>query len=175
MMPAPSSEDNKKKSSAKSNSDPPFSEPGRTFERPAARRGYKDEYEDFDPGDEVNAEIGNPDTTGDPNLLAEISEDPVRLYLKEIGNIELLEPDQEFWLATMIEASRRIDALKRLHPLARGQPGPPGIQPDGAAGIYAALYEELKTSWKRLVEDTTRLEHDAQIWVRYWRKPRIYA
>jgi len=158
-MPASSSEDNKKKSSSKSNSDTPFSEPGRSFERPAARRGYEDEYAGFDPGDEVNAETGSPDTTGDPNLLAEISEDPVRLYLKEIGSIELLEPDQEFWLATMIEASRRIDALKRLHPLARGQPRPPGIQLDGAAGIYAALYEELKTSWKRLVEDATRLEH----------------
>lgn len=85
-----------------------------------------------------------------PELSIEVSEDPVRLYLKEIGEIQLLDVDQEFWLATRIDGARRIDALARLHPLARKKS--PSSQ-----GIYQALYEELLTAWKRLQEDTRRL------------------
>ena len=33
-----------------------------------------------------------------PALMVELSEDPVRLYLKEIGGIDLLDTDREFWL-----------------------------------------------------------------------------
>jgi len=90
------------------------------------------------------------DLLKDPTLIMELSEDPVRLYLKEIGEIELLDVDKEFWLATRIEAARRIEALGRAHPLAR----------KGAAvrkGIYQALFDELLTAWKRLLEDTRRL------------------
>ena len=36
-----------------------------------------------------------------------LSEDPVRLYLKEIGQIHLLDADSEFRLAARIEAERR--------------------------------------------------------------------
>jgi RNA polymerase primary sigma factor len=85
-----------------------------------------------------------------PALMLELSEDPVRLYLKEIGEIELLDVDKEFWLATRIEAARRIEALSRAHPLARKEVVV-------RKGIYQALYEELQTAWKRLVEDTYRL------------------
>ncbi|MBN1148281.1 MAG: sigma-70 family RNA polymerase sigma factor [Anaerolineales bacterium] len=103
----------------------------------------------------------------DPRVVAEISEDPVRLYLKEIGNIELLSPDQEFWLATWLEAPKRLDLLSRQHPLARD-----GAPLEGQAArenewqcspsrrIYRALYEDLTTVWSRVVEDTARLGYD---------------
>jgi len=93
----------------------------------------------------------------DPRLIPEISEDPVRLYLKEIGNIELLAPDQEFWLSTRLEAVRRLDFLSRQHPLARGQEGDKGA---AALGIYRALYEDLITIWSRVVQDTSRLHYN---------------
>jgi RNA polymerase primary sigma factor len=41
----------------------------------------------------------------------ELADDPVRLYLKEIGRVELLGPDQELWLAVRMEAARRFDLL----------------------------------------------------------------
>jgi RNA polymerase primary sigma factor len=89
----------------------------------------------------------------DPKLAVEISDDPVRLYLKEIGGIDLLNPDQEFWLATQIEAARRVDYLSRQHPQIR--------KGDSLSqGIYKALYEEMMTAWKRVVEDTVRLGFD---------------
>lgn len=85
-----------------------------------------------------------------PPLAAELGEDPVRLYLREIGEIELLSVDHEFWLATRIEAARRVDVLNRGHPLARR-----GRQ--YSTSIYRALFDELVICWGRLVEDTQRL------------------
>jgi RNA polymerase primary sigma factor len=87
-----------------------------------------------------------------PSLVMELSEDPVRLYLKEIGGIDLLDPDREFWLASRMETARRIDVLARSHPLAR-----PGNSPQS---IYRAMHDELHTAWKRLNEDTRRLGYD---------------
>ena len=92
------------------------------------------------------------DLLNDPDLIMELGEDPVRLYLRDIGEIELLEADHEFWLATRIEAARRIDALNWGHPLARRGRAP-------GRSIYNALYDELATCWKRLREDTARLGH----------------
>ena len=83
----------------------------------------------------------------------ELGEDPVRLYLREIGEIELLSADHEFWLATRIEAARRVEVLNRVHPIARR-----GRQ--YSSGIYRALYDELVVGWKRLAEDTLRLGYD---------------
>src|SRR5512133_2901739 len=47
----------------------------------------------------------------DPTVALELSEDPVRLYLKEIGQIHLLDADSEFRLAARIEAKVRVDTL----------------------------------------------------------------
>lgn len=93
------------------------------------------------------------DILEDPSMAGEVSDDPVRLYLKEIGGIDLLVQDQEFWLATQMEASRRVESLTRQHPLIRSDDSLP-------QGIYKALYDELLTSWKRVVEDTLRLGFD---------------
>lgn len=40
--------------------------------------------------------------------LGDIPDDPVRLYLREIGRVELLDVNSEFRLATMIEAQRFV-------------------------------------------------------------------
>lgn len=48
-----------------------------------------------------------------PALAVELSGDPVRLYLREIGQVKLLDADSEFRLATMIEARRLILTLGR--------------------------------------------------------------
>ncbi len=86
-------------------------------------------------------------------ISTELSEDPVRLYLKEIGEIQLLDMDREFWLATRIEAARHIETLSSAHPLARRDE-------TDRHKFYLALYDEIVTAWNRLVEDTTRLGYD---------------
>jgi RNA polymerase primary sigma factor len=130
----------------------------------------------------------NLDILNDSRIMAEIGEDPVRLYLKEIGNIDLLDPDREFWLSARLDAYRRAQTLAQKHPLARSgeaettfspafippirrskfesddlaSPGrePPAQLHDPAAarGVYRAVFDELRTSWNRLVEDARRLE-----------------
>jgi RNA polymerase primary sigma factor len=106
----------------------------------------------------------------DPRLAAEIGEDPVRLYLKEIGNIDLLSQDQEFWLATRLEAARRLEVLSRLHPQERDEASPTddSVADERVAKaasatprqIYRILYEHLTTSWSRVLEDTRRLGYE---------------
>jgi RNA polymerase primary sigma factor len=84
-------------------------------------------------------------------VTAELSEDPVKLYLREIGQVDLLDADSEFWLATIIEASRLINTLRRL-PQRKGL--------TATCSIYHSLIAELLTAWERLVEDAERLHHD---------------
>jgi RNA polymerase primary sigma factor len=83
-----------------------------------------------------------------PEVAAELSEDPVRLYLREIGQVKLLDADSEFRLATMIEANRLITTLRR-RPLRKGT--------TVACAIYHALLAEMLTSWNRLLEDAEHL------------------
>src|SRR6266498_1394493 len=84
-----------------------------------------------------------------PEVAAELSEDPVRLYLREIGEVKLLDSDSEFRLATIIEANRFIITLRR-RPLVKGF--------SRECAIYHAILSEMHTSWERLVEDAKRLQ-----------------
>ena len=84
-----------------------------------------------------------------PQLAAELSEDPVRLYLREIGQVKLLDADSEFRLATLIEADRLIDAFLR-----RPQRGDVSVP----SSVYRAVVNEFLTSWERLADDAKRLK-----------------
>jgi len=86
-----------------------------------------------------------------PELAAELSEDPVRLYLREIGQVSLLDADSEFRLATLIEADRLVAAFLR-------RPQRSGVTI--SCSIYRAIVNEFLTSWKRLEEDAKRMECD---------------
>ena len=81
-------------------------------------------------------------------VAAELSEDPVRLYLREIGLVKLLGSDSEFRLATIIEADRLIGTLRKMK------------QRKGVSlstSIYHSLISDMLTSWDRLIEDAERL------------------
>ncbi|HJS17536.1 MAG TPA: sigma-70 family RNA polymerase sigma factor [Anaerolineales bacterium] len=86
-----------------------------------------------------------------PEVAAELSEDPVRLYLREIGQVKLLDSDSEFRLATMIEANRLVAAYRR-RPLRKNLSLP--------CATYHSLLADTVTSWDRLQEDAGRLRHE---------------
>jgi RNA polymerase primary sigma factor len=92
--------------------------------------------------------IDEPLEIPDPSVAFELSEDPVRLYLREIGLVKLLDADSEFRLSTVIEADRLVANLEKRHP----RPGTPH-----ATAVYRALMDELSTSWVRLGQDAKRL------------------
>jgi len=86
----------------------------------------------------------------DPTIALELSEDPVRLYLKEIGQIHLLDADSEFRLAARIEAKVRVDTLAVHSKLARTADG-------HFRQLFAGIINDLLTSWVRLQEDAQRI------------------
>ena len=84
-----------------------------------------------------------------PHILAELSEDPVRLYLREIGEVKLLDSDSEFRLATMIEAHRLVKSL-------RHRPARKGFTE--ICSVYHTLIADMTTSSERLLEDIKHLQ-----------------
>jgi len=117
-----------------------------------------DEVEDIvEPDDESLAqqeeEFGEDEDILDlkkiPQLAAELSDDPVRLYLREIGQVKLLDSDSEFRLATLIEADRLVAAFLRR---------PQRSDVTVSCGIYRAVVNEFLTSWERLEDDAKRLK-----------------
>ena len=86
-------------------------------------------------------------------LVAEMSEDPVRLYLREIGQVKLLDASRELWLAAMLAGYRML--LLTLHRRHKGRQD--HVSPTRSA--YRFLLSDLLTDWTRLGEDAGRLGH----------------
>jgi len=85
-----------------------------------------------------------------PNFAIELSEDPVRLYLKEIGQIRLLDADSEFRLATRIEAERRV---RRLYAAL-----PSGLRRiEKLHAYYRLIAREMVDGWKTSAKCQKRL------------------
>ncbi len=74
----------------------------------------------------------------------DLGTDPVHLYLREIGQQELLSAVQEFWLSVMIEAERRVQRLEE-------QP-PPSRRVSRWKALFRAVYDQLLAAWQQ-VED----------------------
>jgi RNA polymerase primary sigma factor len=85
------------------------------------------------------------------SIALELSDDPVRLYLKEIGRVDLLSTDQELWLAVRMEAFHRLELLR----IGRGVRGKTDNTP---ASIYLTLFDDMRTAWRRVKEDAKRLD-----------------
>jgi RNA polymerase primary sigma factor len=85
----------------------------------------------------------------DPSIALELSEDPVRLYLKEIGQIHLLDADSEFRLAARIEAQVRMEKL-----IAIAKPG----EEDHYKTIYATLIDNMLEAWEGLQESAREMD-----------------
>lgn len=118
----------------------------------------EEEEEDFAYFDQIDEpsiteleEIEEEDLT---DLLEETSfvtaDDPVRMYLREIGRVPLLEPHQEMWLATKREASVYLSNLRSSLSRSNGRDAT-------VAEIVAALYEALGTAWEAVKENCVRL------------------
>ena len=86
-------------------------------------------------------------------LATESGDDPVRLYLKEIGQVELLDVDHEFWLATRVEAPKRFEQIITQESSTKRNN-------TSLKSVYRALYNELSTHWKHILEDTGDLNFD---------------
>ncbi|NWF65091.1 MAG: sigma-70 family RNA polymerase sigma factor [Chloroflexi bacterium] len=122
-----------------------------TGEMPSAQEFGADDF--LEPDDTLIAQQEEVDDSISLNahLTTETGEDPVRLYLREIGQVKLLGADSEFRLATLIEGDRLVATLNKLKPRK-------GVA--HAVSVYHSVLSEALTSWDRLVEDTERIQHD---------------
>jgi len=91
------------------------------------------------------------------NIRAAMRDDPVQMYLNDIGTIDLLDVHQEFWLGARLLSTRRLDRLRREHPLVETE------QP-GNRDLYSAIYDDLQVKYKRVLEDAGRLELECPEW-----------
>ena len=79
-----------------------------------------------------------------------ISDDPVRMYLREIGRVPLLEPYEEVWLATQQEAAAHFHALQiRLKDVSKRKPS--------KQQLLAALLDSFRATWSSAVKSSKAL------------------
>jgi RNA polymerase primary sigma factor len=88
----------------------------------------------------------------------EMSDDPVRLYLKEIGRVSLLDTDRELWLAT------RVESVKRLRMLDKKQSG------EDPRAIYRALCTELTKAYEKLATECKALGYQPPELLPIWQE-----
>ncbi len=86
-------------------------------------------------------------------LAAEMSEDPVRLYLREIGQVKLLDASREFRLAAMLEGRRVVLLTLRRRRMGKQDSDSP------TTAAYHSLLSDLLIAWTRLGEDAERMGH----------------
>jgi len=80
----------------------------------------------------------------------EVTNDPVRMYLREIGQVQLLEPHQEIWLATQQEAAAHLEDLRTRLSIQSGQS--PTEQE-----ILLALLDSLRKTWSAALDNSVQL------------------
>ena len=84
-----------------------------------------------------------------------VADDPVRMYLKEIGQVPLLDTNRETWLSTEIAAERLVEQIidklcgrKRTEDI--GLPAP--------TDIVVAAYEYLRKNWADVVKSAPQFK-----------------
>lgn len=101
----------------------------------------------------IRPEVGQENSIEDPEeilespaISMEFSEDPVRLYLKEIGQINLLDAESEFRLAALIEAQVYIQTqFKNIQKRE--------IEGDLNTEVFRAVTRDLTSYWKQFKEE----------------------
>lgn len=79
-----------------------------------------------------------------------LSDDPVRMYLKEIGQVPLLDSNREMWLSAQIAAERQLEALRdELMSLDNPQLGK---RDPNHLDVERFAYRKLSANWRKLRE-----------------------
>jgi RNA polymerase primary sigma factor len=73
-------------------------------------------------------------------IIQDLVDDPVRMYLREIGRVDLLEPYQEVWLCIIREASARMETVCEAVVTAS--------TPEIIENSVVELYSQARNSWK---------------------------
>ncbi len=108
-----------------------------------------DEVAEPSPGELEEIEEEEPEDTKREASL-EATNDPVRMYLREIGRVPLLEPHQEIWLSTQREAATYLEGLQTRLSERSGQTLT-------GEEILTALLDSLRDAWSAVRKNCRRL------------------
>jgi RNA polymerase primary sigma factor len=89
---------------------------------------------------------------------ADLGDDPVRLYLREIGQVNLLDSDLEFWLATRVESLSRFKEIESNHPIAQKDDRE-------SRAVYSAIFAVLEKAWPKIAEESGKLNKEAPLFL----------
>ncbi len=103
-----------------------------------------EESEDDEEGDWENEEPSSDELDRIEEEFSEAAidfvDDPVRMYLREIGRVDLLEPSQEVWLCIVRESANLLSDIQ--HTLEQSD------APEELPHICLRLYEGANEAWK---------------------------
>ncbi len=91
-------------------------------------------------------DLDDDDDNGD--AVVALADDPVRMYLKEIGEVELLDSNREMWLSVQIAAVDLLSTL--LDDLSSSEPEKE--LNETFIDVLKALYEHILLNWQRIAE-----------------------
>ena len=74
-------------------------------------------------------------------IIQDLVDDPVRMYLRTIGRVNLLEPYQEVWLCIIRESSARMQTVCEMVVTA--------TTPEIIENSLVELYTQARTAWKK--------------------------
>jgi RNA polymerase primary sigma factor len=110
-----------------------------------------DEMEEPSPDELEEIEEGGGDLSSSTDSVSiRVTDDPVRMYLREIGRVPLLEAHQEVWLSTQQEAAVHLQSLRsRL-----------GAQEKSITeqDVLGALLDSLLGAWSTIIENCEQLK-----------------
>ena len=106
------------------------------------------------------AKAGLDDDTksGDGNGMPQ-TDDPVRMYLKEIGKVPLLDSNREMWLSTQIAAERHLESLRDELASLDNQ-GEEAREPDHL-DVERFAFLRLRQDWQTLQDSAQDLGAEA--------------
>ena len=100
-----------------------------------------DPVEPIDIEEPDEAELAKIQVKEEKISLSDISDDPVRMYLKEIGRVPLLSSDEEMRLATRMAAA---NYTVRVRDQLQGRDGYPPQESD----VLFHIYQEMNDGWQ---------------------------
>jgi RNA polymerase primary sigma factor len=119
-----------------------------------------DDEDDEDEDDEDEGDLNSEPSSDELNQIEEemtisvaaLVDDPVRMYLREIGRVDLLEPYQEVWICLIRESAAQLSEIQRM-----GQSGDNGTD-DGVLTSVEHLYREARKSWNSSQRSAEKFE-----------------
>jgi RNA polymerase primary sigma factor len=96
---------------------------------------FDDDDDDWDDDDDDDEKSASPTVN-----VAALVNDPVRMYLREIGQVDLLKASQEVWLAMVREATAHLEEIRRAVQM--------GTEDNPVINNALHLYEEGRAAWQ---------------------------